>query len=338
MGRGPDSKDIHYSPATEDQRNRRYLKRGRKVNPLISHLYLDSAPAMEDTGSQNQKVTSLRMRMDIGISPGYVKRWIRSHPESAISKVTEKYECLTTGPEDHVKIFSSAAQVERWAMPYNGVIMFNSTLSGGRKVRFDELPPKIIDLIQGSQSILHSILHSSKKVRQVMPSKSTISSTGREGTIEEFMERFKVETGHMKGAPKCMRISGFMHGVNNPELTKRLNEHVSKTMEEMMIATTVFIRGEAVAAGKKKGHASLEGIDHLKLRFFKADVLTSQVSQKGSTDIAKIIRKPDKHGHGNGRAHKEPGECYQSIIQAPSNDVAQENITQGLSLVNPPQE
>ncbi|GJZ80138.1 hypothetical protein Tco_0644975 [Tanacetum coccineum] len=31
------------------------------------------------------------------------------------------------------------------------------------------------------------------------------------------------------------------------------------------------------------------------------------------TDKAKITRKrskPDKHGHGNGRAHKEPGECY----------------------------
>ncbi|GJU63733.1 hypothetical protein Tco_1245568 [Tanacetum coccineum] len=60
----------------------------------------------------------------------------------------------------------------------------------------------------------------------------------------------------MKGALECMRISGFMYGVNNPELTKRLNEHVSKTMEEMMIAATAFIRGEAAAAGKKKGHAS----------------------------------------------------------------------------------
>ncbi|GJR13833.1 hypothetical protein Tco_0796485 [Tanacetum coccineum] len=32
------------------------------------------------------------------------------------------------------------------------------------------------------------------------------------------------------------------------------------------------------------------------------------------TDKAKIARKrskPDKHGHGNGRARKEPGECYQ---------------------------
>ncbi|GKB20079.1 hypothetical protein Tco_0854002, partial [Tanacetum coccineum] len=39
--------------------------------------------------------------------------------------------------------------------------------------------------------------------------------------------------------------------------TKRLNEHVPKTMEEMMIVTIAFIRGEAAAAGKKKGHASL---------------------------------------------------------------------------------
>ncbi|GKB53130.1 hypothetical protein Tco_0903883 [Tanacetum coccineum] len=75
-------------------------------------------------------------------------------------------------------------------------------------------------------------------------------------TIKEFMERFKVETGRMKGAPECMRISGFMHGVNNLELTKRLNEHVPKTMEEMMIATTAFIRGEAAATGKKKGQTS----------------------------------------------------------------------------------
>nr|GEY17012.1 reverse transcriptase domain-containing protein [Tanacetum cinerariifolium] len=31
-------------------------------------------------------------------------------------------------------------------------------------------------------------------------------------TIEDFMKRFKIETGRMKGAPGCMRISGFMYG------------------------------------------------------------------------------------------------------------------------------
>ncbi|GKF75224.1 hypothetical protein Tco_0224668, partial [Tanacetum coccineum] len=78
------------------------------------------------------------------------------------------------------------------------------------------------------------------------------------------MERFKAETGRIKGAPECMQISRFMHGVNNPELTKRLNEHVPKTMEEMMIATTAFIRGKTIAVGKKKGHTSWRLLDQLK--------------------------------------------------------------------------
>nr|GEW53331.1 reverse transcriptase domain-containing protein [Tanacetum cinerariifolium] len=68
----------------------------------------------------------------------------------------------------------------------------------------------------------------------------------------------------MKGAPECIRISEFMHMIKNPELTKRLNEHVTKTMEEMMIATTAFIRGEAATASKKKGHVSWNSQDQSK--------------------------------------------------------------------------
>nr|GFA99907.1 reverse transcriptase domain-containing protein [Tanacetum cinerariifolium] len=111
----------------------------------------------------------------------------------------------TGDPEDHVKIFQAAAQVERWDMP-TWCHMFNSTLIGAARI----------------------------------------------------------ETGHMKGAPECMQIFGFMHGINNPELTKCLNEHVPKTMEEMMIATATFIRGEAVAANKKKGHMSWKPQDQSK--------------------------------------------------------------------------
>nr|GFB78969.1 reverse transcriptase domain-containing protein [Tanacetum cinerariifolium] len=81
-------------------------------------------------------------------------------------------------------------------------------------------------------------------------------------TIEEFMKRFKIKTGRMKGAPECMRISGFMHGVNDPELTKRLNEHVLKTVEEMMIAATTFIQGETDVASKKKVHTPWKSQDH----------------------------------------------------------------------------
>nr|GEU71571.1 reverse transcriptase domain-containing protein [Tanacetum cinerariifolium] len=84
-------------------------------------------------------------------------------------------------------------------------------------------------------------------------------------TIEEFMERFKIETEHMKGVLECMRIFRFMHRVNNPELIKRLNEHVPKTVEEMMTATTAFIRGEIAAASKKKVHTPLKSQDHQRM-------------------------------------------------------------------------
>nr|GEX93818.1 reverse transcriptase domain-containing protein [Tanacetum cinerariifolium] len=126
--------------------------------------------------------------------------------------------------EDHVKVLQAAAQVERWAMP-TWCHMFNSTLIGAARVWFDELPPESID--------------------------------GYKDLRATFLAR-------MKGAPECMRISEFMHGVNNPELTKRLNEHVPKTMEEMMITTTAFIRGEAAAASKKKGHVSWKPHDESK--------------------------------------------------------------------------
>ncbi|GJY86413.1 hypothetical protein Tco_0500439 [Tanacetum coccineum] len=130
----------------------------------------------------------------------------------------------TGDPEDHLKIFQAAAQVERWAMP-TWCHMFNSTLIGAARVWFDELPPESID--------------------------------GYKGLKAAFLAR-------MNGAPEYMRISGFMHVINNPELTKRLNEHVPKTVEEMMTATTAFIRGETAAASKKKVHTPWKPHDQSK--------------------------------------------------------------------------
>nr|GEX93019.1 putative reverse transcriptase domain-containing protein [Tanacetum cinerariifolium] len=149
----------------------------------------------------------------------------------------------TGDPEDHVKVFQAAAQVERWAMP----------TWWAARVWFDELPPESIDGYKDMKAAFLSYFMQQKKYVKDPVEIHNIKQRDGE-TLEDFMERFKIETGRMKGAPECMRISGFMHGINNLELTKRLNEHVPKTMEEMMIATTAFIHGEAAAASKKKGH------------------------------------------------------------------------------------
>nr|GEX94877.1 reverse transcriptase domain-containing protein [Tanacetum cinerariifolium] len=131
--------------------------------------------------------------------------------------------------------------------------MFNSTLIGAARVWFDELPPESIYGYKDLRAAFVAYFMQQKKyVKDPVEIHNIKQSDGE--TIEDFMKRFKIETGRMKGAPECMRISGFMHGVNNPELTKRLNEHVPKTMEEIIITTTAFIRGEAAVASKKKGH------------------------------------------------------------------------------------
>nr|GEX00551.1 reverse transcriptase domain-containing protein [Tanacetum cinerariifolium] len=155
-----------------------------------------------------------------------------------------------------------------------------------------------------SESLLSRVSESAKKVRQNPIEIHNINQKDRE-TIKDFMERFKVETRRMKGAPECMRIFGFMHGVNNPELTKRLNEHVPKTMEEMMITTAAFIRGKAVAAGKKKvtyhGEHRTSQSGTLQRRG-----LTSEVSQGKEGGLAGLPPYKDTEINSHDQGRKVP--------------------------------
>ncbi|GJU08462.1 reverse transcriptase domain-containing protein [Tanacetum coccineum] len=198
----------------------------------------------------------------------------------------------TGDPEDHVKFFQAAAQVERWAMP-TWCHMFNSTLIGAAGVWFDELPSESIDGYKDLKaSFLAYFMQQKKYVKDPVEIHNIKQRDGE--TIEEFTKRFKVEIRRMKGALECMRISGFMHGVNNPELTNRFNEHVSKTMEEMMITTTAFIRGEAAVAGKKKGHTSWRIQDQSKRHGSerRSDFQGQPRDRRGSSKFTPLTRTP----------------------------------------------
>nr|GEX69126.1 reverse transcriptase domain-containing protein [Tanacetum cinerariifolium] len=139
------------------------------------------------------------------------------------------------------------------------------------RVWFDKLPSESIDSYKDLKAaFLAYFMQQKKYVKNPVEIHNIKQKKGE--TIEDFMERFKVETGRMKGSPECMWISGFMHGVNNLELTKRLNEHVPKTMEEMMI-TIAFKRGEATTASKKKRHTSWRIQDHSKRQTSKKSIL-----------------------------------------------------------------
>ncbi|GJV62791.1 reverse transcriptase domain-containing protein [Tanacetum coccineum] len=127
-------------------------------------------------------------------------------------------------PEDHLKIFQAAAKVERWTMP-TWCHMFNSTLTGSAK-----------KCIKDPVEIHH--------IKQ------------REGeSTKDFVQRFKAKSRHVKGAPEWMRISGFMHGITNPELIKRLYDNIPKSVDEMMRITTTFLRGEVAASNQARKKA-----------------------------------------------------------------------------------
>nr|GEU60030.1 reverse transcriptase domain-containing protein [Tanacetum cinerariifolium] len=145
-------------------------------------------------------------------------------------------------------------------------------------------------------------------------------------TIEDFMERFKIETRRMKGAPECMRISEFMHGIKKPELTKRLNEHVPKTMEEMMIATTAFIRGEAAAASKKKGHVSLKPQDQSKRHTDK------RPDFRGIQGIAMLDGGGGRYQSGNGYHAVPP--LYIGTFMPPKPDLVFHNAPNDVEIVH----
>ncbi|GJV68772.1 hypothetical protein Tco_1484281 [Tanacetum coccineum] len=73
-----------------------------------------------------------------------------------------------------------------------------------------------------------------------------IKQRDREST-EDFMERHKAEILDVEGAPECMKISGFMHGITYPELIKCLYEKILRSMDEMYRVTTSFLQGEVAA-------------------------------------------------------------------------------------------
>nr|GEY47132.1 hypothetical protein [Tanacetum cinerariifolium] len=226
----------------------------------------------------------------------------------------------TRDPEDHVKFFQAATQVKRWAMP-TWCHMFNSTLLGAARVLFDELPPESIYSYKDLKAAFLAYFMQQKKYVKDLVKIHNIKQKDGE-TIEDFMERFKVETGLMKGAPECMRISRFMHGVNNLELTKLLNENVLKIMEEMMITTTAFIRGEAAAAGKKKGNTSWRTHDQSKRHILekRSDFRGQPREGRGSSRFTHLTRTPKEILAAEAEKFRPPPPMVTTVEKRSSNE------------------
>ncbi|GJS63314.1 reverse transcriptase domain-containing protein [Tanacetum coccineum] len=116
--------------------------------------------------------------------------------------------------KDHLKIFQAAVKVERW-------------------VWFDDLPPKSIDSYDDlKKAFIANFLQQKKFIKDPVEIHHIKQREGE--STEDFVQRFKAESRHVEGAPECMRISGFMHGITNPELIKRLHDNIPRPVNEMM--------------------------------------------------------------------------------------------------------
>ncbi|GJV80413.1 hypothetical protein Tco_1516283 [Tanacetum coccineum] len=125
-------------------------------------------------------------------------------------------------PEDHLKLFQSAARTEGWAMP--------------------------------TWCHMENYLQQTKHIKDPVEIHHIKQKDGE--STEDFMERYKAEVLDVEGAPECMRISGFMHGITHPGLIKRLYERIPRSVDEMYRMTTSFLQGEVAALSHSRKKAS----------------------------------------------------------------------------------
>nr|GEY25518.1 ribonuclease H-like domain-containing protein [Tanacetum cinerariifolium] len=152
-------------------------------------------------------------------------------------------------PEDHLKIFQAASKTTRWAMP-TWCHMFNSTLTENASLWFDDLPKESIDSYDDlRKTFLENYLQQKKCIKYPVEIHNIKQKDGE--STEEFVRRYKLECRDVKGAPKCIKISGFMHGITNPELIKRLHDKIPKSIDEIMSITTAFQVNRRNAKGRK---------------------------------------------------------------------------------------
>ncbi|GJY88056.1 reverse transcriptase domain-containing protein [Tanacetum coccineum] len=155
--------------------------------------------------------------------------------------------------------------------------MFNSTLIGSARVWFDKLPPESIDNYEMFQKTFLGNYSQQKKYIKDPVKIHHIKQ--REGeTTEAFMERFKAESMHVSEAPKSRRISGFMHGITNPDLIKKINDNIPKSVDEMTSVTIAFLRGEA--RGKQEQEQVLASFTGTKVTAqTNASILRKQIEE-----------------------------------------------------------
>ncbi|GKB54917.1 reverse transcriptase domain-containing protein [Tanacetum coccineum] len=172
--------------------------------------------------------------------------------------------------------------------------MFNSTLTGNARVWFDDIPSESIDRYDDLKAFLKNYLQQKKCIKDLIELYNIKQRYGE--FMEDFVRRYKLESMNFKGAPECMRISGFMHGITNLELIKHLYDKIPKTVDEMMRVTTSFLRGEVAASNheRKKSFPSWKQQEGNQKQNFKKGSFQNQQRPERKQDRFTLLTKTPK--------------------------------------------
>ncbi|GJZ60609.1 reverse transcriptase domain-containing protein [Tanacetum coccineum] len=97
--------------------------------------------------------------------------------------------------------------------------MFTSTLTGNARVWFDKLPRESIDSYEDLRTTFReNYLQQTKHIKDPVEIHHIKQRDGE--STEDFMERYKAEILDVEGAPKCMKIFGFMHDRRDDQVRK----------------------------------------------------------------------------------------------------------------------
>nr|GEW98686.1 hypothetical protein [Tanacetum cinerariifolium] len=229
--------------STTKEKTKRERSKSRGKSSRHQEISLDceheegSEDAYEDLNSPYKKVKPTPFTQRI--------TRFKYHRRAKLSRNIRVYEG-NKDPDDHLGIFSVTAKQEEWLM-HVWCKMFCQTLGGAARNWFDDLDHKSVDIFEELNQKFSEEFSQQKRYAKDPTEIHGIKRRQNEG-LQDFMDRFKSESSHIKGVPPVLRISAFMHGHGHLKLAKKLNDKIPKTVDELFKRVRAFIMGE-VAVG-----------------------------------------------------------------------------------------
>ncbi|GKA25012.1 reverse transcriptase domain-containing protein [Tanacetum coccineum] len=226
-----------------------------------THKQTRSTSKSQRTPSKNKEPTHLRRSRRLE-DQSITKEKTRRERSKSIGKRSEHQETCSDsereeGLEDAYEDLNSTykrhkptpftQRITRFKYHRRAKLPRNIRVCGAAQNYFDDMDPKSVDSFEElSQKFFEEISQQKRYAKDPIEIQG-IKRRQNEG-LQAFMDRFKSKSSYIKRFPPVLRITAFMHGHGHPELAKKLNDKIPKTVDKMFERVRAFIRGE-VAAG-----------------------------------------------------------------------------------------